>query len=278
MPDVKETEEVFADTSLRSRLLKFAYRFSLAVLAVIPIAALGTKIGLWGWKFGFGLVCLTIAPILIGLALLFALVVVAMGLFQRPRLTSWQGWLALLIPLCLVTYGNMLRKTAQSLPPIHDIATDTSNPPVFSAKLMAIRGKDANTLEYEGKRIAAGAIKSPWTGRLVVEAQRAAYPDIQTISVNSLTPERAYRAALAAAELIGWNVGVTDPVNGHIEATDTSFWFGFTDDIAIRVSQSPEGGSLINMRSVSRVGISDIGKNAARIRAYKKALEKEVKI
>jgi uncharacterized protein (DUF1499 family) len=278
MPDVKETEEVVADNSLRVRLIKIAYRFSLIVLALLPIAALGTKIGLWSWKFGFGLMCLTIAPILIGLALLFALIVVGMGLFQRPRLTSWQGWIALLIPLCLVTYGNMLRKTAQSVPPIHDISTDMTNPPVFSAKLAASRGKGANTLDYEGKRIAAGAMKSPWTGRLVVEAQRAAYPDIQTISVNSLTPERAYRAALAAAESSSWRIGVTDPVNGHIEATDTSFWFGFTDDIAIRVSQSPEGGSLINMRSVSRVGMSDIGKNAARIRAYKKALEKEVKI
>jgi Protein of unknown function (DUF1499) len=277
MPDFKTVDALPGDTSGRSRLLTWALRLSLLALAWLPLAALGSKFGLWGWKTGLMTMTLQIGPLLIGAALLLALIAVGFGFFRRPRVTSWRGWLALLIPLALLTYGNSMRISTQGIPPIHDISTDTTNPPTFSSKMLALRGSNANPLVYEGKRIPEGPMKTDWSGRLVVDAQRSAYPDIQTISVNSLPPERAFRAAVAAAESMGLDIVSADPVAGMIEGTDTTFWYGFKDDVAIRVTPSPEGGSLINIRSISRVGMSDVGKNADRIRAFRIALEKQVK-
>ena len=70
---------------------------------------------------------------------------------------------------------------------------------------------------------------------------------------------------------MGWDLVASDPASGRIEATDTTFWFGFKDDIVIRVAAAP-GGSRVDIRSLSRVGVSDVGTNAARIRKYLTAL------
>ena len=73
--------------------------------------------------------------------------------------------------------------------------------------------------------------------------------------------------ALAAANNLGWEIVATEPAEGRIEATDTTFWFRFKDDIVIRIR--PDGtGTILDARSVSRVGRSDVGKNAARLRMF----------
>jgi len=71
---------------------------------------------------------------------------------------------------------------------------------------------------------------------------------------------------------MGGELVASDPVAGRIEATDTTFWFGFKDDIVVRVAPAP-GGSRVDVRSTSRVGLSDVGTNAARIRKYLRALQ-----
>jgi uncharacterized protein (DUF1499 family) len=74
-------------------------------------------------------------------------------------------------------------------------------------------------------------------------------------------------SAVAAARAMGWEVVAADRASGRIEATDTTRFFGFKDDVVIRVQAAP-GGSRVDVRSVSRVGGSDVGTNATRIRAY----------
>jgi uncharacterized protein (DUF1499 family) len=59
----------------------------------------------------------------------------------------------------------------------------------------------------------------------------------------------------------------TDIAAGLVEATATTFWFGFKDDVVVRVVANA-AGSRIDIRSVSRVGQSDIGANAARIEKF----------
>jgi uncharacterized protein (DUF1499 family) len=86
-------------------------------------------------------------------------------------------------------------------------------------------------------------------------------------------PRQAFAKAVAAAEAMGWEVVGRDPAAGTIEAVDTTKWFGFKDDIAIRVTPTPEGGSRIDIRSKSRVGRGDVGTNARRIRAYAERLK-----
>lgn len=140
---------------------------------------------------------------------------------------------------------------ARGVPAIHDISTDTSNPPQFQAVLAA--RKDApNSPIYGGATIAA--------------AQHAAYPDIRPILLT-VPSQQAFTAALAVVRQNGWQVQAQDPATGHIEATATTFWFGFKDDIVIRV-RAQGTGSVVDIRSESRIGKSDVGKNAARIRHF----------
>jgi hypothetical protein len=144
------------------------------------------------------------------------------------------------------------RMQAASGAPIHDITTDIVQPPQFVA-ILPLRKDAPNPATYGGPEVAL--------------KQRSAYPDIQTLIINAPGPQ-AFEQALAAARAIGWRIVAEEPREGRIEATDTTFWFGFKDDIVVRVTAADERRSLVDVRSVSRVGRSDVGKNAARIRAY----------
>jgi uncharacterized protein (DUF1499 family) len=136
-------------------------------------------------------------------------------------------------------------------PPIHDISTDTQNPPQFVA-VLPLRAKAPNTTVYAGEKIAS--------------QQRAAYPDLQSYEMN-VPPARAFERALAAVRTMGWDLVAAEASEGRIEATDTTFWFRFKDDVIVRIRPSGTG-SRVDVRSLSRVGGGDVGTNAARIRAY----------
>lgn len=147
---------------------------------------------------------------------------------------------------------------AKTLPPIHDISTDLSDPPAFVA-VLPLRANAENPAAYGGAEIAA--------------AQRAAYPDIQPLTLSAPTA-LAYARALAAARRSGWHIVAADQPSGRIEATATTPWFGFKDDVVVRIMPSA-GGSRIDVRSLSRVGSSDAGANAKRIRRYLAAVRSE---
>jgi uncharacterized protein (DUF1499 family) len=144
-----------------------------------------------------------------------------------------------------------MAQQAKVLPRIHDISTDLTHPPAFVA-VLPLRADAANPAAHGGAEVAA--------------AQRLGYPDIQPLTL-AVAPAEAYARALAAAQKMGWQIVAFDPKNGRIEATATTFWFGFKDDVVIRIS-AIDGASRVDVRSVSRVGKSDVGANAARIRAY----------
>ncbi len=149
-----------------------------------------------------------------------------------------------------------LLQSAKASPPIHDITTDTENPPRFVA-IIALRQGSPNSVEYQGEAVA---------GR-----QRMAYPDIRPVTLAE-PPDAAFKRALTAARDIGWQIVAAVPAQGRIEATDTTLWFGFKDDIVVRVTPTA-AGSRLDVRSVSRLGEGDLGKNAARIRAYVRRLQ-----
>ena len=136
-------------------------------------------------------------------------------------------------------------------PPIHDITTDTSNPPAFVA-IVPLRAKAGNPMAYEGEAVAA--------------QQRDAYPLIETFHSKD-PPERVFPRAIAGVREMGWQIVAEVPAEGRIEATDTTPFFGFVDDIVIRVG--PDGkGSRVDVRSLSRIGESDVGANARRVLRY----------
>jgi uncharacterized protein (DUF1499 family) len=140
---------------------------------------------------------------------------------------------------------------ARDAPPIHDISTDLGDPPNFVAVLPR-RGDRANPVDHGGAAVA--------------EAQRRAYPDIQPLTIG-LAPAEAFALALHVARAMGWEIVAQDAANGRIEATATTLWFGFKDDVVVRVLPSGSG-SRIDVRSLSRVGVGDAGANAQRIREY----------
>ncbi|MGQ0547830.1 MAG: DUF1499 domain-containing protein [Betaproteobacteria bacterium] len=103
--------------------------------------------------------------------------------------------------------------------------------------------------------------------------QREAYPDIRPV-VLAEPADKAFGRALAAAQAMGWEIVSRQPAAGRIEAVDTTFWFGFKDDVTVRVSAAPGGASRVDVRSRSRVGRGDAGTNAKRIRGFRAALLK----
>ena len=163
---------------------------------------------------------------------------------------------AFVLSLAVIGPIGALAWKASRVPAIHDITTDTINPPPFQA-VLRLREGALNPAEYGGSDVAA--------------KQRAAYPDIVPLTLN-LPPARAFDRALTAARAMGWDLVASDPAGGRIEATDTTFWFGFKDDVVVRVTPLPTG-SRVDIRSLSRVGGGDLGANAARIRAFLAAVK-----
>jgi uncharacterized protein (DUF1499 family) len=162
--------------------------------------------------------------------------------------------LALLICIGVAVPPLRLYQSAQGLPKIHDISTDTSDPPAFVAVLPRRQGA-RNPVDYR-----------PETALL----QQRGYPDIAPQRLQ-VSPGEAFARAELAARAMGWLVVDVAPGALRIEATDTTLLFGFKDDIVIRVRPQDQG-SIVDVRSVSRIGVSDMGTNAKRIRAFLKKL------
>jgi hypothetical protein len=126
-----------------------------------------------------------------------------------------------------------------------------------------------STLEaYQGPRFADMAERS--LGEIAAEA----YPSVRPLTTPA-SVDAAYAAALAEARARGWAVVSEDAASGTFDATATTFWFGFKDDVAVRVRAEGQG-SVIDVRSTSRVGLSDLGANAARIQAYLAGVERRL--
>jgi uncharacterized protein (DUF1499 family) len=148
---------------------------------------------------------------------------------------------------------STLRKGG-NVPPIHDISTDLDHPPVFVA-VPALRAASDNSLEIKAE---------------VQAQQKAFYTELAPKRLGGL-PSDNFAKALVAAEAMGWDIVAQDASAGTLEATATTALFGFKDDVSIRLS-ADAGATKVDMRSVSRVGVSDLGANAARIEAYFAAL------
>ena len=225
----------------------------IALLAAVLLLASGPglRLGLWPLRTAFEL--MRFAAYL-GIAAT-ALAAVALCI---PRVR--RGGVAALAAAFLVGAASAagpleFQRRARSVPPIHDISTDTASPPEFVA-LLPLRAGARNPPAYAG----------PESAKL----QRAAYPDLAPILLAE-PPEKAFARAVAAAEAMGWEIVAREPAAGRIEAVATTFWFGFKDDVVVRVAPAG-GGSRIDVRSKSRVGRSDAGTNARRIRGWRAAL------
>ncbi len=231
-----------------SRLLTVLTYIALALLLALPLTVLAVRAGFWQQ----GLLAYAVSCLAAAIVLLLFVLLLAVGKYrQRPRQIG--------LGVLLVLPGTLLLlsvlATRGDYPPIHDITTDLSDPPLFT-HAPSLRGPDSNSL----------AVKPDTLG-----VQRQAYPDLASLR-SERSASNAYRHALEVAAAQGWDIAWQDPESGYIEAVDTTAIMAFKDDIAIRV-RSTAGGSVIDLRSVSRVGVGDIGANAKRIRAFITAFE-----
>ena len=255
----------------KSRFIRIAFIVAIGAAIVLAVGALGTRVG--------------VLPSMIGLALLagsallsvLGLFVGIIGLFWTlvsDRVQLGQAVIAVLIAALVIGVpGSMLAPQMQNGgPTMHDITTDIQNPPEFSA-VMPARGEDSNSVDYKSKFIAAGP-GGDLAGKSYAEVQAEYFPDIQPVILN-LSKEAAFKRALEAAKAQGWEIVAEAPNTGRIEATDTTEWMRFKDDVVIRLTEQGASSTKIDVRSSSRMGEGDMGKNAARVRAYIETLQSE---
>ncbi len=165
---------------------------------------------------------------------------------------------ALLLSGGMAAIGVLLAIPGLGVPAIHDITTDPDDPPDYVVA-PGLAG-DAESFAYpleNGPR------------------QRTAYPDLAPIVVGAPPPD-THAAAVRAATALRWDVVHSDASAGALEATSTSRVFRFVDDVSIRV-RGEGSGSRVDVRSRSRVGKSDLGANAARIRAFDAELRSQLR-
>jgi uncharacterized protein (DUF1499 family) len=179
-------------------------------------------------------------------------------LWQRPQganlaviaVSALLGIVAFYMP-----YRQML--LVQQLPPIHDVSTSVDDPPAF---VTIARVRTADNLTYD-----------PSTASL----QRNAYPDIRTVLLDRDT-DRVFAAAVRVVDALGWRLAEASSAQGRIEATVTSRWFALKDDVVIRLRPAAGGMTELDMRSTSRISMSDAGANAQHIRRFIAALNEEL--
>jgi uncharacterized protein (DUF1499 family) len=219
-------------------------------LALLPIAILTVRSGNWQQ----GLLLYALACLLSVLTLAFLAVLSILPRFAAERGTIFKR----MVPALPGTALLIVALQGQDVPPIHDITTDTQDPPRFET-VPTLRDDKANTLDIDPE---------------VIAQQETAYPDLAPIR-SPRNYSDSYRLALETARELGWDIVRDDPTAGFIEAVATTAIMNFRDDVVIRL-RTGDNGVVVDLRSASRVGVSDLGANAERIRAFRDSFQSRV--
>lgn len=230
-----------------SRLALFTLILSFGALALLVASGIGYRQEAWTLRTAFTMIRWAAYA---GIA---ASVLALVGMvLAKPRGTATVVFgAAFVIAAATAIVPWRWKQRASAVPPIHDVTTDTQDPPKFVA-VLPLRANAKNSAEYAGDSIAT--------------LQRGGYPDLAPASFQQPAGVMFARAR-AAVDAMGWMLVAADSGAGRIEATATTTWFGFKDDVVVRV-RSEGSGSRVDVRSVSRLGGSDVGTNAARIRQF----------
>lgn len=236
------TSGAAADKRRRCWMAALGAACGLGALAAVALSAAGYRLAWWPVTTAMHLAEYGAYAALLGVVLSLA------GLLRAARRRTGRGLLLALLGLVtalpVAAAAVHWEYATRHYPPINDISTDTENPPIF--------WDTPNPSEYPGGQTA--------------ELQRAAYPDLKTLTLG-IPPGRAFDLALDIVRDNGWQVIAEAPDEGRIEAIATSRLYGFKDEVVIRI-EATEGASTVDLRSRSRLGRIDRGVNAARIRNF----------
>lgn len=264
----------------RMKVAIFALAVSIFTVLWFAIAALGTKFGLWPWQVGLGQMTIGIGPGIAMVALGLAIISQIIALIKAPRKQAFILSLAatLIAAFCMFRLAG-LGAQAGALPPLHDIQTNWDDPVQFSEALMAARAAQGETNPVLDAPTVPDYAEARWpgtAGRLVSEVQEEAeakeadkgtvYPKMETLYFSQ-SPQEVAAVAERIMDSKGWEILAPETTEGdevQIEATATSGWFGFKDDVAVRL-RSAGGATAVDIRSTSRVGLSDLGANSTRV-------------
>lgn len=216
------------------------------------LAGLGYRWGWWHFRVGIQIMRWAASTDLAAVVLTLAATILVWRYGLRRAIAA--GTSGLVLSLAVAGPPLYHWRLVEQVPRIHDISTDTEQPPAYVAVLPLRKGAE-NPTDYNAD---------------VAALQKKAYPDIAP-ALLELPPAQAFARAERAARAMGWEVVAAAPEALRIEATDTTLLFGFKDDIVVRVASSGNG-SRVDVRSLSRVGRSDFGVNANRIRKFLKQL------
>ncbi|BDI61763.1 DUF1499 domain-containing protein [Qipengyuania nanhaisediminis] len=245
-------------------------KLALAFLIIVPlwfvIGALGTKIGLWSWQIGLGFFAFQAGIYVLGLAALVALLSLILAAIKKPRSRVALGIAiaGLLLPAIIFAQFVTTRSVAGDNP-IHDVSTDTADPPQLSPETRRMRLQaEANPLndyqtplrEIEMFASLPNEVKIKSHAQIINET----YAELAPLPLGGATRDDAVAAVAAAMGQMGFADIRTDAEAGRVEGVAETFWYGFKDDVVARI-----GEAEIDFRSVSRVGRSDLGANAERI-------------
>jgi uncharacterized protein (DUF1499 family) len=221
-------------------------------------AGIGYRLDLWDYRDGIGALPY-VFWLAAGTAVIALLAVIVGFAVNRPGAIV-VGGLALVIAGTTAYIPWNLREIIRTVPPIHDITTDIENPPQF-VHITATRRRTDHPLSYDGPEVAA--------------LQKKGYPDIGPIVVKA-PAGRVFEASKQVLIAMGLEVIDAEPIQGRIEATDRSLLFGFEDDVVLRIVPGTDGTTRVDVRSKSRVGRSDLGINAGRVREFGAALRRKL--
>lgn len=276
MSDVIETPTA----GWRMKVAIFALCAAIFTVLWFTVAALGTKWGWWPWQVGLGQMTISTGPKIALAALAVSVIAQVIALIKAPRKQAF----IIALGATLIAAFTMFRLAgmgaqAAALPPLHDIQTDWADPIQFSQTLMAARTADGETNPVLDAPTVPDYAEQRWpgtAGRLVSEIQEEAeskeagkgtvYPKMETLYFDA-QPSEVAGVAEQIMRKKGWDL-VSSASEGaaeiQLEATATSGWFGFKDDVAMRI-RSSNGATEVDIRSTSRVGLSDLGANSTRV-------------
>ena len=256
---------------LRAAILPIGWVCALLALGVplwFASAALGSKWEFWSLETGLFWMTHTVGPILliacIGAGLAAALLMLLHGILARRVFgVVTPPLMALAVGAVGLGWTWHVDRTREAVPELLDVTTDPVDPPHFTAAFIARRSLQDLPLDYAAKRGEGG--------RALADIQSEAYPALTTVQVDR-PPRAVFADAMDYAHTNRWRVGTASPSAGMFEAGAESFWFGLRDDIVVRIREDGAGGSLVDIRSLARRPVHDLGRNARRVRDFRDAM------
>lgn len=237
--------------SVQHVLVVLALVLALAGLIGAVVSGFGTRLGFWEFGTGFSVLKWSVYAAIA--AVLLAAVSAILAVPAGTRLLDARLVAAAVVGLAVFSVTYSFAHKFKKTPTVADAATNIEDPPVFVA-LVAVREQTArNPLAYRRDEAA--------------DLQRRYFPELTEAVEFNLPPDEVIRLAATVAEEMGFEIVDVDPLEGRLEATDTTFWYGFKDDIVVRARQA-DGRTRIDVRSASRVGYLDGGLNARRIQKF----------